>query len=47
MYKQDDKILLNKAWKTKLNQDAFLGPNNIIMAVLGPLTSQTLFIRHI
>ena len=26
MYKQGDKVLLKKAWKTKFNQDAYIGP---------------------
>ena len=26
MYKQGDKILLKNTWKTKFNQDAYLGP---------------------
>ena len=26
MYKQGDKVLLKHAWKTKFNQDAYIGP---------------------
>ena len=29
MYKKGDKILLKHAWKTKFNQDAYLGPYTI------------------
>ena len=26
MYKQGEKVLLKNAWKTKFNQDAYIGP---------------------
>ena len=26
LYKQGDKVLLKNAWKTKFNQDAYIGP---------------------
>ena len=29
MYNKGDKVLLKNAWKTKFNQDAYLGPYTI------------------